>query len=236
LQTTAEATQADRDAVFGASGSIAKFGNEALGALVIRRGTVMTSQQWANMGVSLRPEFTANYSAWVGGSGATSGAGAGSNMVIEILPGAATGREYTITIDGQVLRYRNEPPQWKTIELVNSNSVRVDAVTLDGRSVEVFNEQGSRGMSELYSKGKQGDPIGDKHYRMSLSKDGATVDFELRIVRLPVRAAANNDVAGSQRGQRLPREVAGAVAVAPTAPTAPAAPTTPTAAAPAGGL
>ncbi|WP_232526316.1 type VI secretion system membrane subunit TssM [Lysobacter capsici] len=233
---TAEATQADRDAVFGASGSIAKFGNEALGALVIRRGTVMTSQQWANMGVSLRPEFTANYSAWVGGSGATSGAGAGSNMVIEILPGAATGREYTITIDGQVLRYRNEPPQWKTIELVNSNSVRVDAVTLDGRSVEVFNEQGSRGMSELYSKGKQGDPIGDKHYRMSLSKDGATVDFELRIVRLPVRAAANNDVAGSQRGQRLPREVAGAVAVAPTAPPAPAAPTTPTAAAPAGGL
>jgi type VI secretion system protein ImpL len=154
-------------------------------------------------------------------------------MVIEILPGAATGREYTITIDGQTLRYRNEPPQWKTIELVNSSSVRIDAVTLDGRTVEVFNEPGSKGLNQLFEKAYKGKGSGgDKHFLMSLSKDDIAVDFELRVIRTPIKADAKPD-AGGERTQRLPREVAGAVA---TAPAAPATPTTPTAAAPAGGL
>ncbi|ALN55789.1 type VI secretion protein IcmF [Lysobacter enzymogenes] len=241
--SSAEATQADRDAVFGASGSISKFGSEALGALVIRRGSVMTPQQWANMGVSLRPEFTSNYSGWVGGASGGGRGDANAGMVIEILPGAATGREYTITIDGQALRYRNEPPQWKTIELVNSSSVRIDAVTLDGRTVEVFNEPGSKGLNRLFSVANKGRGAGDKHFLMSVNKDDATVDFELRIIRVPVRSDAQTETA--KPALRLPREVAGAppAAVAPAATgmgtgtgTAPAAPATTPAAAPAGGV
>ncbi|KAG1255413.1 hypothetical protein G6F68_010391 [Rhizopus microsporus] len=63
----------------------------------------------AGQGVNLSAELVANYGNWVSGSAAGS---AQDTTIFEILPAPAAGAlEYTIEIDGQVLRYRNTPPQ-----------------------------------------------------------------------------------------------------------------------------
>lgn len=228
--SSAESNQADRDAIFGPNGAIAKFGTEALGSLVIRRGSSITPQRWADMGINLRPEFTTSYAGWIAGSGASSGGAGQATSIIEILPEAAQGREYTITIDGQVLRYRNTPPQWQTFELPGPQAgqgVRVEAVGVDGTSVEVFSAGGSTGMSRLYNASSPV-KLGDNHYRMTLTQGGMTVSFELRIVRKSVAPPTGGS--GGQVGMRLPATVAGGAGAATD--TAPAA-TAPSAAAPA---
>ncbi|RPE80248.1 type VI secretion system membrane subunit TssM [Vulcaniibacterium tengchongense] len=208
-----EAAQSDIDQIFGPSGAIAKFGNEALGSLVIRRGNTITPQRWAELGVSLRPELMNNYAAWVGGG---SGAAGGSGMIFEILPAAATGREYTITIDGQQLRYRNTPPQWTTFQYPGPQGapgVRVEAVTADGRTVEVFSAPGRNGMSRLYSAAERRS-VGEGHFQLTLRKDDVEVGFELRIVSAPQSNASQGN---GLRGLKLPEVVAGP---APTPPAA----------------
>ncbi|GHA82128.1 type VI secretion system membrane subunit TssM [Cognatilysobacter bugurensis] len=207
-----EAAQSDIEQIFGPAGAIAKFGNDALGSLVIRRGNTMTPQRWAEMGVSLRPELMNHYANWVGGSGATSSSG----MVFEILPSPADGREYSITIDGQQLRYRNTPPQWTTFQYPGAGGapgVRIEAITADGRTVEVFNAPGPNGMSRLYSAAERRS-LADNHFQMTVGGGEIDVGFELRIVSMPQSGTAQGG--DSLRGLRLPEAVAGA-APAPTA-------------------
>src|SRR5690606_15783280 len=78
---TVEAARSDMEQLFGPQGAIAKFGEAALGSLVIRRGTVLTPRQWADIGINLRPELVAGYGRWVG----SSGAGEGPTMVFQVL-------------------------------------------------------------------------------------------------------------------------------------------------------
>ncbi|MFC3551866.1 type VI secretion system membrane subunit TssM [Lysobacter cavernae] len=206
-----EAAQSDIDQIFGPSGAIAKFGSEALGSLVIRRGNTMTPQRWADIGINLRPELMTHYATWVGGSAAAAG---GSAMIFEVLPSAATGREYTVTIDGQQLRYRNTPPQWTTFQYPGTQGapgVRVDAITTDGRTVEVFNAPGRNGMSRLYTAAQKRN-IGDNHFQLTLANGGADVSFELRIISMPQANAAQSG--GGMRGLKLPQAVAGTAPVA----------------------
>lgn len=202
-----EAAQSDIEQIFGPNGAIAKFGNDALGSLVIRRGNTMTPQRWADMGVSLRPELMSHYASWVGGSGAASSSG----MIFEILPSPASGREYTLTIDGQQLRYRNTPPQWTTFQYPGPQGapgVRIEAVTADGRTVEVFNASGRNGMSRLYNVAQRR-TLGDNHFQMTVGEGEIDVGFELRIVSMPQSNAAQGG--NGLRGLRLPEAVAGAV-------------------------
>jgi len=204
-----EAAQSDIDQIFGPAGAIARFGNEALGSLVIRRGNTLTPQRWADLGISLRPELMNQYAGWVGGSGAA----AGSAMIFEILPSAASGREYTITIDGQQLRYRNTPPQWTTFQYPGAQGapgVRIESVSGDGRSQEVFNAAGRNGMSRLYSVAQRR-TLAENHYQLTLGEAGAEVAFELRIVSMP---QSDSGQGSGLRGLRLPQEVAGSAPAA----------------------
>ena len=208
---TVEAAQGDIDQIFGPAGAIAKFGNEALGSLVIRRGNTLTPQRWADLGVSLRPELLGQYASWVGGSG---GEAASGSMIFELLPSAASGREYTITIDGQQLRYRNTPAQWTTFQYPNAQGtpgVRIDAVTTDGRNVEVFNAPGRNGMSRLYNVAQR-HTLADNHFQMTVSQAEVDVGFELRIVSMPQAGAGQ--AGNGLRGLRLPEAVAGAAPAA----------------------
>lgn len=202
-QATVEAAAVDIERMFGPQGAIAKFGEDALGSLVIRRGNTLTARRWADIGIELRPELVAHYGRWVGASAA----GDGPTMVIQILPLAARGREYTVTIDGQQLRYRNTPPQWHTFQLPGEGvpGVTIAAVTGDGRTVEVFEQPGAQAMAAMFEAArKQG--LGNNHYRLAWDRAGAEVEVELRIVSVVQPDGDGIDALGLQ----LPALVAGA--------------------------
>ncbi len=196
-----EAAKADIERIFGPAGAIARFGEDALGALVIRRGNTLAPRRWADIGIGLGPELVAGYAQWVGGSAAD-----GPRMVFQVLPMPARGREYTLVVDGQRLRYRNTPPQWHTFELPGDGVPGVDitAVTGDGREVQVFNAPGS-GAAEAMFAAADAAVLGDQHYRLAWNRDGAEVAVELRIISSVQPNATPRDSVGL----RLPRLVAG---------------------------
>ena len=221
LNADVDAAPSDIAAIFGGSGAIASFNKDALGTLVIQRGNLLEARKWAGTGITLTSALVANYGNWVSGSAA----GVGQDTTIfEILPSPATGAvEYTIEIDGQVLRYRNTPPQWTTMQYPNVGAVpgaKITAVTSDGRTVEVFNAPGGNGFTRLMTEGSYENL--DEGSRITWSAQGVAVSVEMRIVRRPGAAAEGGDW---QRGLQLPATVAGA----------PAAPAGSTAAAPATG-
>lgn len=202
---TVEAARSDIEQIFGPQGAIAKFGEAALGSLVIRRGTMLTPRQWADIGINLRPELVAGYGRWVG----SSGAGEGPTMVFQVLPLAAQGREYTLSIDGQQMRYRNTPPQWHTFQQPGEGvpGVQISAVTGDGRTVEVFNAAGDNATSAMFDAAEKSS-LGRQHYRLAWRRDGAAVEVELRIVSTVQPNAGTSD----SLGLKLPVVVAGASA------------------------
>ena len=210
---TVEAAAADIERIFGGQGAIAKFGESALGSLVIRRGNSLTPRQWADIGISLRPELVANYGRWVGASAASDG----PTMVIQLLPLGARGREYTVNIDGQQMRYRNTPPQWHTFQLPGQGvpGVRITAVTGDGRTVDVFTHAGDNAMVEMYAAAEK-KSLGKQHYQLTWSDGGASVSVELKIVSVVQPNSGANDALGL----RLPALVAGATPVPAAGPAA----------------
>ena len=201
-----EAAPGDIDRIFGPSGAIARFGEEALGSLVIRRGATLTPRRWADIGISLNPELVGGYGRWVGG-----GASDGPRMVFQVLPLPARGRQYSLVVDGQRLLYRNTPPQWHTFQLPGDGvpGVEISAVTGDGREVQVFNAPGA-GATEAMFAAAEASAVGDQHYRLAWRRDGAEVEVELRIVS----AVQPNATASDSLGLRLPRQVAGSQAPA----------------------
>ncbi len=169
-----EAPAAEIETVFGPNGSIALFGNNALGKLVVRRGNDFESRTWAGYGIGLTPEFVSGYPKWVlpldgaaaansgGGGGAAGGGGGGaaaSQSVLQILPQGAPGlTEYTITIDGQTLRYRNTAATWTNFVWPNPTGVagvKITGVTLDGKQVEFLNEPGNAGFERMLTSAKR---------------------------------------------------------------------------------
>ena len=229
---TVEAAKADIEQIFGPQGAVAKFGESALGSLVIRRGSMLTPRQWADIGINLRPELVAGYGRWVGATAASDG----PTMVFQVLPLVAQGREYTLAIDGQQMRYRNTPPQWHTFQLPGQGvpGVQISAVTGDGRTVDVFSAAGDSATSAMFDSAQK-TSLGRQHYRLAWSRDGNRVEVELRIVTSVQSNAGAND----SLGLKLPAIVAGAAGPIAPAPTvsAPAVTASPAmAATPAGAL
>ena len=138
-------------------------------------------------------------------------------MVFQVLPLAAQGREYTMTVDGQQMRYRNTPPQWHTFQLPGEGvpGVQIHAVTGDGRTVEVFNAPGDNATSAMFDAAEK-TSLGRQHYRLGWTRDGARVEVELRIVSTVESNAGANDALGL----KLPAVVAGAALAAQPAPSA----------------
>ena len=128
-------------------------------------------------------------------------------MVFQVLPLAAQGREYTMSVDGQQMRYRNTPPQWHTFQQPGEGvpGVQISAVTGDGRTVEVFNAAGDNATSAMFDAAEKSS-LGRQHYRLAWRRDGATVEVELRIVSTVQPNAGTSD----SLGLKLPVVVAGA--------------------------
>jgi type VI secretion system protein ImpL len=247
-----EATPADVSKLLGPGGAVAKFGTEALAPLVNNRGNLIQSRTWGDVGVRLKPEFAAGYPLWVslielGGGGSNAGSGsAGSSgsagaagggaevanqTVFEVMPLGAPGlTEYSLVIDGQVLRHRNTAAQWTRMVWPNPGGVagvRLTGVTLDGQAVEFVIEPGLSGLDRLFAAAKI-EPRGSNGHEMSWVKGNSRVAIQLRKITSPgemARATGSGSGSGSSggssagaapqtglaalRGLKLPATVAG---------------------------
>lgn len=204
-----DAAESDVTAVFGPTGAIAAFNKEALGSLVIQRGNLLEPRRWAGMGISLAPALVSGYGNWVSNQASAGSAGA-SATVFQILPSPATGAlEYSIEIDGRVLRYRNTPPQWETFQYPNPQGIpgtKITAVTSDGRTVDIVDAPGSNGLARMIAAASN-----ERRADSSLltwSKDGVSISVELRVNNQAQSSGSGGDW---KRGLALPATVAGAV-------------------------
>lgn len=217
-----EAGPAEIAKVFGPDGAVAKFGNDVLGNLVVRRGDAVTTRSWAEIGIRLKPEFSAGFGNWVapleGASGGGGGAGAeqAAQTAFQLLPQGAPGMlEYTIEVDGQVLRYRNTAPVWTDMVWPNPSGqpgVRITGITVDGRSVEILNVPGNFGLHRMVEAAAQ-KRLPDGANEMTWTGNGQSVTVHLRLIRKPGAVAgsagASTQGGAGLRGLRLPALVAG---------------------------
>ena len=214
-----EAVQGDIEQVFGPNGSIAQYSKDTLGGLVTRRGNALEPARWAGIGITLSPEFTAGYPAWVAplgqvasASGGSAGGG-GTQQLFRIQPQPVSGlNEYTLEIDGQVLRYRNTPPQWQTFQWPGPGApgARVSAIMANGQSVEIIDAPGEQGLGRLIEAAETR-TIGENRYQLTWTTDGApAVTVELERIAAPVNAGGDSIgglTTSSMRGLRLPAAV-----------------------------
>ncbi|MGY3041067.1 type VI secretion system protein ImpL [Rhodanobacter sp. TND4EL1] len=196
--------------VFGPSGAIAKFAGDTLGPLVDRRGDTLTAKQWADMGINLSPKLMTGLAQWVAPLGQTTGSGTQTIFKIQPEPGSGGISEYTITINGQSLRYRNTPPEWKPFVWDGSQAnpvAQISAVTYDGRTVMIQDLSGGDALKKLFLAAK-GNKDNNGVYTLTWSRDGIAVTARLQVV-----SGAQTNADGSQKqgllGTVLPATVAG---------------------------
>lgn len=204
---SAEASQAEIGQVFGPEGAIAKFAASSLGALVVRRGDVLAPRTWADIGISFTPQTLQRFPAWMAPV-AAGGVAASTQTVFQLLPHAAAGlAEYSIEIDGQLLRFRNGVPQWTNMVYPGpqgSSGVRISGVAPDGKTVELFSESGAAGLRRMIDSAARTRKEDGVH-ELRWSSGGAAVTVELRITGTPGGAPGDNGF----RGMRLPESVVG---------------------------
>lgn len=230
-----EATPGEMAKLFGPDGGVAKFSEQALGALVVRRGDTITPRTWADIGLRLRPEFATGFPAWVApiggqgtGGGATGGAGGEAQTNFQMLPTPVPGlAEYTIEVDGQQMRYRNAVASWVNFVWPGQGTpgVRIAGVTTDGRSVEFLNEPGGFGLEKMINKARRR-KLDNGNFELSWSVGNLAVTVQLRLIASAAvgspTAAGSPDTpsaSGGLKGVQLPAAVVGV-------PTAPMLPTT----------
>ncbi|WP_154668266.1 type VI secretion system membrane subunit TssM [Pseudoduganella violaceinigra] len=204
---SAEASQAEIGQVFGPEGAIAKFVAGSLGALVVRRGDALAPRTWADMGIGIAPQTLQRFPAWMAPV-AAGGVAAATQTVFQLLPHAASGlAEYSLEVDGQLLRFRNGVAQWTNMVYPGpqgSSGVRISGVTPDGKAVELFSESGAAGLRRMIDSAARTRKEEGVH-ELRWSGGGVSVTVDLRITSAPGSAAGD----GGFRGMRLPETVAG---------------------------
>ncbi|KQV45837.1 type VI secretion system membrane subunit TssM [Duganella sp. Root336D2] len=204
---SAEASQAEIGQVFGPEGAIAKFVGNSLGALVVRRGDVLAPRTWADIGIGLSPQTLQRFPAWMAPL-AAGGVASATQTLFQLLPHAASGlAEYSIEIDGQLLRFRNSAPQWVNMVYPGpqgSSGVRISGVTPEGKVVELFGESGAAGLRKMIDSASRTRKEEGVH-ELRWSSGAVAVSVDLRITSAP--GSAQGD--GGFRGMRLPETVAG---------------------------
>lgn len=214
-----EATQVELAAIFGTEGAVAKYMEQALGTLVLRRGDQLTPRTWADMGVRLRPAFASGLGTWVaplGGQGSgTSSAGPSAEAAqtsFQILPQPAPGlTEYTIEIDGQVLRYRQGVANWQPFVWPGPGTpgVRISGVTFDGRQLSFFNEPGRFGLEKMINAAQRR-RVDGQVFELKWPQSNVAVAVQLRILSNSAPAASSAPVGEpGAKPSALPALVAG---------------------------
>jgi type VI secretion system protein ImpL len=173
----------------------------------VRRGDVLAPRTWADMGINFAPQTLQRFPAWMAPV-AAGGVAATTQTVFQLLPHAASGlAEYSIEIDGQLLRFRNGVPQWANMAYPGpqgNSGVRISGVTPEGKVVELFSESGAQGLRRMIdSASRTRKEEGVHELRWSSGSVAVTVD--LRITSTPGSTQGDSGF----RGMRLPETVVG---------------------------
>ncbi len=232
-----EATPGEITKVFGPDGTVAKFSEQALGALVVRRGDTVTPRTWADIGLRLRPEFAGGFPAWVspvngqvggaGSSGSGGGGGGGSASAdqtrFQMLPSPVPGlSEYTVEIDGQQMRYRNGAANWNDFVWPGQGTpgVHITGISVEGKAVEFLNIPGNSGLEKMFASAKQR-KLPNGSFELSWPSGTMNLTVQLRLIASPTTGASSSSgttdtpsTSGGLRGVSLPNTVAGADASA----------------------
>jgi type VI secretion system protein ImpL len=223
-----EATPGEMTKLFGPEGGVAKFSEQALGALVVRRGDTITPRTWADIGLRLRPEFATGFQVWVapiagqgGGGGAGAGGGGGGTEAqtnFQMLPMPVPGlAEYTVEVDGQQMRYRNAVASWTNFVWPGQGTpgVRITGVATDGRTIEFLNEPGGYGLEKMINKARRR-KIDSNVFELSWPNGNLAVTVQLRLIASAAvgspnaaGAADTPSASGGLKGVQLPPLVAG---------------------------
>ena len=202
--------------VFGPDGAVSKFVGTTLGPLAVRRGDSLTPRTWGGMGIALTPDFAGGFARWVAPlSGAAAGASQASSepqTVFQIMPQPGQGTtEFTLTIDGQQLRYRNTPPQWANFVWPNPQGAAgatLTATAFDGRTIQLVNEPGRYGLEKLINSAHRvRNPDGT--FALSWTQGSVTVSLSMKIVSTSQPSSGGGDAPQQQslRGTHLPTSV-----------------------------
>ena len=232
-----EATQVELAAIFGTEGAVAKYMEQSLGTLVLRRGDQLTPRTWADMGVRLRPAFSGGLGAWVAplsgqgaGASASGGSAEAAQTSFQILPQPAPGlTEYTVEIDGQVLRYRQGAASWQPFVWPGPGTpgVRITGVTFDGRQLNFFNEPGRFGLEKMINSAQRR-RVDGQVFELKWPQADVAVAVQLRILSnsAPAAQPAPTSEPGAKPGA-LPALVAGSDEASPATPGVPTTPMVP---------
>ncbi|MDO6384663.1 type VI secretion system membrane subunit TssM [Uliginosibacterium sp. 31-12] len=221
-----EASPAEIAQFFGPDGAISKYASATLATLVVQRGQTFSPRTWADIGITLNPEFAANYPRYVANPGGpvNSGAAAGApETVFQIMPVPSSGlTEYAVEIDGQQMRYRNGATAWHRFQWPGSGTpgARVTATGFDGRVTELLNIPGRFGLEKMIGAARrQRRDNGD--FELSWGEGNQQVSVVLRIISQQSADAAqaqgnSNSPAPAQslKGLQLPQVIAGTPAPA----------------------
>ncbi|MFP5392148.1 MAG: type VI secretion system membrane subunit TssM [Gammaproteobacteria bacterium] len=215
-----DASPAEIGQLFGPEGQIAKFVASSVGPLVVRRGDVLSARTWADMGVTLAPAAVAGFPGWVaplGAGGVAPAPASGPQTVFQLQAMPAPGvSEYTIEIDGQQLRYRNGAPVWSNMVHPNPQGMagaRIVATTSDGRTVELFNQDGQTGLKKMFDAASRKRKDGGE-YELTWTSGSVSIAVGMRVTRNQAEQASSEaaPVAKGFRGLRLPAQFAGKAA------------------------
>jgi len=217
-----QATAGEIGQVFGPEGVVAKFVGTTMGPLVVRRGDVLASRTWADIGITLAPQAVSGFPGWVAPLSANGvAASSGPQQVFQLLPMAAPGvTEYTVEIDGQQLRYRNTAPVW--VNMVHpgpqgSSGVKISAITFDGRTVELFSEPGQFGLEKMIGAAEK-KRLGAGLAELRWSAANVSVGITLKVVSNAGAGAGDTQQAGRGfNGLRLPDAIVGRAMAPPAA-------------------
>ena len=209
-----EATPQEIAQIFGTGGAIARFADTQLGALVTRRGDVITPRTWADMSIRLNPRFVSDFPVYLApqAGGGAAGAHAPNATLFQIMPIPTPGlSEVTLDIDGQIMRYRNGAQQWTNFSwpsTAGQPGARLTGVTPDGRSVEFVHAPGRAGLERLISSAKKA-KRDDGSFEMSWTHDGQLVRVNFRIIANPQADGPGNARKPGLRDLSLPAVIAG---------------------------
>jgi type VI secretion system protein ImpL len=215
-----EATSAEIGQTFGPDGVIAKFVNASMGPLVVRRGDVLASRTWADVGITLAPRVVTDFPGWVAPLSANGVAvnSAGPQTVFQVQPMPVPGvTEYTVDIEGQQLRYRNTPPAWTNMVHPGPQPMagtRISAVTFDGRTVELLNEPGQFGLKRMFDAAER-KPKGGGVFELRWTKGNVSVAFDLKKVSSADTSGETATASRGFNGLRLPDTIVGRGGPAP---------------------
>lgn len=144
-------------------GTLPKFIDRILGALVVRRGDTYVARTWANMGVDFNPGFLAGISRLTSVANAVLQEGDGSKFELQPVPTPGLS-EITIEIDGQQLRYRNGPQAWTTFSWPgatnqpNAQGARLNIVSFAGIATPIASHAGRLGLMRLLAQAHADNP------------------------------------------------------------------------------